>query len=475
MGMLDRLRSAFTISAPPQAAANLPAVVEPDPPADESKAAWDVQDFEFRPVDSLIEHALFGSTTVTAGQAFRHYQTSSAVATAIERIAPLVEQIRPVVRRNGSLVESHPVTDFLASPNDHCLWRRLIGDAARHYLLTSNVYLFAAGTVTRDPVALYTVHPTMAGPFASTGNYPESYTVSDMTARGIYVAERGKRKLGLRFYDGPLRELYHIRGFSSRPMNMIGDSPLEAILLEIYQQVAGRRHNASLLEKGGRLSMSVIFKDKMSNEQYAHRIKMIQEKYGGASNAGAIAVYAGSDVDIKEHGMHNKDMDYVELDKLASMAVWNRYKIPLPLVTSDRQTLNNYEVAVLALYDDAVIPCYEVLAEALTDMLMPRFGLDPMREKISYDPASITALRLRTLTELERRGKLGIETINEQREGLPGRGPIEGGNAVFGTTAPIAGDDMPEIVPVDPDLDAGAQAPNAQAEDQESEDEQEAA
>lgn len=451
MGMIDRLRGFLSTSTPQPA--NLPAVI---PPVDVEKAQGDVQEIEFKPIDSLIEHALFGSTTVTAGAAFRHYQTSSAVATAVEWIAPLVEQIQPVVRVNGNLVENHPVTDFLASPNSYELWRRLIGDAARHYLLTQNVYFFAAGTVTQPPLELYLVHPTMAGPYASRSKYPESYFVSDQIAAGLYQEECGKKKLGLRYYDGPLKELYHLKGFSSRAMNMIGDSPLESVLLEIYQQVAGRKHNASLLQKGGRLSMSVIIKERISPDQHTNIVKGVQEKFGGASNAGAIAVYSGKDMDIKEHGQHNKDMDYVELDKLASMAVWNRYKIPLPLVTSDRQTLNNYEVAILALYDAAVIPCYEILAEALTDMLMPRFGADPMREKISFDQSSITALRMRTLSELERRGKLSLETMNELREFLPGRPPVEGGNAVFGTTAPIAGDDMPEVLPVDPDLDAGA-------------------
>ncbi len=408
--------------------------------------------------DGLIEHAMYGSVTVNAWNAFRFYQTSSAVSTAVDMIATKCEQIMPVVEIvGGETVDTHPVLDFLGAPNDFQLWRRFIGEIVRHWLLTGNNFLFGAGTVTRSPAGLFAIHPTKISPGGGTRDtYPETYSVSEQTAEGTFKRDRRPAPFGLRYYDGPLREIYHMRGFSSRSQNLLGDSPLESILLDIKQHLAGRVHNTSLLEKGGRPSMSVIFKDPMADDEYERRRRMIERTMQGSHNAGRINIFSSTDMEIKEHNVTNRDMDFVELDSIASRAVYSRYNIPIPLIASDRQTFSNYEIAVCALYDDAVIPTMSIMLEGLSDMLMPRFGLDPARVRLAMDEFGITALRTRTIAEIEKRAKLGVETLNELRESFPGRDPVEGGDAVFASTSPIAGDDMPEPIPVDADLDAGA-------------------
>lgn len=100
------------------------------------------------------------------------------------------------------------------------------------------------------------------------------------------------------------------------------------------------------------------------------------------------------------------------------------------------------EQGVQLLYDWAVLPLADTLFSGLTSFLLPRYGLDPRKVKITYNPESIQALKQRKLDELEQRKKIGIETINELRELMPNRDAIDGGDELYqlATLVPIGSD-----------------------------------
>lgn len=409
-----------------------------------------IEDYHPRTTRVMLEDILAGRTQVTPQMAFRYYQQSSAVATAVDMITEKITAITPVVKRKQDLIADHPVLAFLSKPNDFQLWPAFIGDVARYWLLTHKTGFFAAGTITREPAGLFPVYPSDIG-VKDTGpdGWPERYQVGRSSQ--YFSRTRPNDAMGLRYTDGPLREFYPIIGFSSRGERGAADSPLEAVLLEIQQHVEGRIYNTSLLKRSGRLSLSFIFKEAMSKIQYDQRVKAINEQFAGSENAGRIGVYAGQDLEIQEHGLSAKDMEYPTLDAFAMAALYRRYQIPLPLVTESRQTFSNYAEAIWAFYDDAVIPTLTVLYGYLTAMLFPRFGLDPTKEQLTYDPFEITALRQRMLDELTTRRDLGLETINELRDNLPDRDNVEGGAVVMypSSFTAIAGDDYEPPQPFD--------------------------
>lgn len=362
-------------------------------------------------------------------KAMEFYQTTSSVATAVDMIADAFEQVRPVLRTaDNKFIHESPVLDLLNNPNGFNSWRDFAGNISRYYLLCHDSYITAVGNVNSAPVELWPISPLLVNTQQAIDLYPLSFNVVEGVTRGNYKREE-KRK-SIRFFANSLSELYHIMGFSSRSTELEGDSPLQAASLEAKQLLAGRTHNLSLLNNGSRLSLLVMFKDVGGNDdEQKEAMTRIKEQIVGVENAGGVTALNNADVaEIKEMGMSNKDMDYKSLDEVASISVFMRYKIPLPLVTIKASTFNNLKTGIELLYDQAVLPHADKIFAGLSKFLLPRFKLDPSKVQITYDRESIQALKQRQLDELEQRAKVGIESDNELREFLVGREPYDGGD-----------------------------------------------
>lgn len=401
-----------------------------------SEVVWPI------PEGSFIEYALGAGGRLSSSKAMGFYRTNSTVATAVDKIAGKFEQIKPVlVKRNGDIINDHPVLDLLQQPNPFDTWQEFAGKLSRHYLITADSHLSLLGNVNREPLEVYALKPQNVNTVQAVDYFPAAYTVSTGPGRGNYVRTEAKRKI--RYIDGTMREMYHIMGFSSRDDELSGDSKLEAAALETKQQIKGRLHNLSLLENGGRLSLIVSFNepDGIDDDTHRERVKRLNEDLGGSSNAGKIAVISGEEVSIKEAGINNKDMDFAELDKVASQSIYMRYEIPLPLVTTDASSYNNVENALLDFYENTVLPHADTLFAGLSKVLLPRFGIDDMT--LSYDPESINTLIRQKLKEIKERREINIETINELRALLPHRESLEKGADVLyqpATLVPVGED-----------------------------------
>jgi HK97 family phage portal protein len=390
---------------------------------------------------SFLGYALTGGGSVNAQQAATWYRTNSAVATAVDIIAESFEQISPVLEitdRNGNKTfeDDGEVIQLLKKPNGFQTWQEFAGGISRHYLLNHDSHIAGLGNINREPIEIYAVKPQNVSVTEDfTDSFPASYIVPQGAGRGTYNRETAKNR-EMRFYDGPLKELYHIMGFSSRSNNIQGDSPLEAAALETKQQIEGRIHNLQMLKRGGRLSLIVSLKDEEEptpgdDDEHKERAQRINEQLSGADNAGKIAVVSAGDMDITEVGKSNKDMDYAKLDETASQAIYNRYRIPLPIISLKASTFNNMQTAIEFLYDFAVLPHADIIFAGASKFLLPRYGIDTETARITYNPDSITALMSRRLDQLEKRRKMNIETINELRAGLPNKGDIEGGDNLY--------------------------------------------
>lgn len=390
---------------------------------------------------SLLE-MIFGGGRLTPQAAMEFYRTSSSVAIAVDMIADEIEHLQPVLQmEDGKYVNDHELLRLLKSPNGFDNWSGFIGASARHYLLTRECMYYGGGGVTRPPLEMFAVKPQTVSTIENASDrYPQSFLITEGRASGNY--QRTERARKINYYDGGLREVFRVHGFSSRTDETRADSPLEAVALEARQQIQGRVHNLALLQNGGRLSLIVQFKDSIGEDELLARRDVLNRVLGGAGNAGRIATVSSSDMEIHEAGTTNKDMDYAELDSVAREALFLRYKIPLPLVSNDAATDNNMEHAVYHLYDRAVLPLADVLLDGLGRFLLPRYGLDPARVSLTFNPESIDALVARRVEMLLKRKTLGVETANELRAMLPNREPIEGGDVLYqaSTLVPVGAD-----------------------------------
>jgi HK97 family phage portal protein len=370
---------------------------------------------------------------ISPQKAFKFYRQNSSVATAVDIIADSFEQIQPVIELpDRSIVTNHPVLDLLRSPNTTQAWSDFAARISRHYLLTNQTHFYGLGAQTIKPSEIQPVKPVNVTLSTDSNQQISKFYVGAGVGRGTYSAEIARDKI-TRYYDGPIKELYRISGFSSMAGDTIPDSPLQAAALETNQQIKGRVHNLKVLENGGRLSLLIVFKEEhLSDDEHKQRTQRINETLGGPKNAGKIGVMSGGDVqEVKEMGNSNKDMDYAQLDNIAKQAIYFRYKIPIPLISTDASTFNNMQTAIEMLYDMAVLPLADKLFSGLSRFLLPRFGIPLKDARITYNTESLRPLRARRLNELKTRKEIGVETPNEMREGLPNREPLPGGNVIY--------------------------------------------
>ena len=373
---------------------------------------------------------LFGQTGgQTPTSALSLYRKSTAVSIPINKITKAFSSIRPVIQVGDELFKDHIILDFLEQPSPYFTRELFFQSMSTDFLVTDETEIVLIGNINRPPLQMQTISPANININENEHGYPSHIGITGTTLTGNYMPDiKGKR---LRYLDGNMKEVKQIRGYSTKNNSQLrGESLLVSASREAKQHIAGNDHNLALLEKGGKLYLHFHLKTDLEKDDFDAAKNAILNVYTGAT-ANKVAVTSGEDMDITELGTNNRDMDFATLQNMAKEAVALQYNVPLPLVTVAASTLDNYKTAVVALYDDAVLPLADTLFSGLTDYLMPRFGLDPTKIKITYDPKSITALVDRELAQLEKRRKINIESADELRKESLGKGPIVGGDVVY--------------------------------------------
>jgi len=366
--------------------------------------------------EGLASLLSFGTSTsaATAQGAIRIYETCSAVHIPVEIVVNTFATIPPVLRVKGKVVREHPMLDLLNKPSPDFTGTLLREVLATNFLVAGEAFLVGLGGVTRPPLELQPISPTVishtpgelgtVGQFLNTGE----------ALSGNYTRTLKKnRRMYLRGGDTELRQ---IRGFSTKNGSLMrGQSPLISAAAEARQHILGTGHNISLLEKGGRLSLLFHYKQKnMSRTLFNETLRRVRDQFGGSDEAGAIGVTSGDDLDIKEMGVNNKDMDWGVLQSTAAKVCALTYRVPLPLI-GESATFSNFAAAMLALYDYATIPLSKQLYGGLSDFLMPRYGMEDSGATLEFDAQAVTALVSRQVEELGKRKSLYIDTTDEMR------------------------------------------------------------
>lgn len=373
----------------------------------------------------------FGSTgtAVTPTSAMNLYNKSTAVSIPINYIAEAFASINPVLKEGNEIITNHPVLELLQMPSPFFTQDLFLESLGKNYLITGECELIALGNINRPPLELQPINPKNVTINEGQSGLATSMIVSGESLVGAYnLVQRGR---SVRYLRNNLAEIKQIRNYSTRNNSLIrGQSPLVSASAEVRQNIEGNNHNVSLLVNGGRVSLVFNFDADLSDDDFQATKQRVLEQYGGTGNAGQIGVTSGGKLDIKELGTSNKDMDFAQLQTMARIAVALQYKFPLPLLSTEASTFNNYKEAKAALFDDAVLPLADRIFGGLSDFLLPRFGLDPSKVRITYSMDQITALTSRRNEELKLRRELNLESLNEMRT-LIGREPVDGGDTVM--------------------------------------------
>lgn len=393
--------------------------------------------------DSLGAFMILGNglSANTASSALQLYQESTAVSTPIDMIADAFSVIGVSLQVGDEVIMEHPVLDFLKQPNPFYDQELFLNVLAKNYLITGEALFVAVGNINRPPLRLQPVSPASANPsMTQDSDAPSTWIIAGQTLPGSYVTN--VNDMNVRYLDGNLKELKIIRNYSPKNNSLLrGQSLLVSASREVRSHILGTNHNVSILENGGRVSLVFHFEEDMDDDDFEATRDALEAKYAGSSNAGSVGVTAGGKLSVEELGVTPKDMDFATLQSLVTKAVALRFKVPLPLISDERQTLNNYQIGNLALFDQAVLPLANRILGGIGKILLPRYGLDPTAAKLIANQDTVTALVVRRNEELAKRVTMNLETKNELRASI-GREEIQGGDELYqnATLVPIGTD-----------------------------------
>ena len=378
----------------------------------------------------------------TAHQAMRMYRRTTSISIPVNMIAEPFSELNPVIENmeTGEIDRAGPVLELLRRPHESFSRQLFFEALGKYYLIAGEAGIVSLGTQSQPPISLVPMNP---GSFdvtqdRSTG-MPDFYRVEGATLRGIYKAK--KFEGSTRFINEGLRELKVIRNFSTRDNSILrGQSPLVSAARDVRQQIQGDDYNISLLEKGGRTTLMFQFTNSLDPDTFAERKAEILAQFTGPQQAGKPIITHGGQLDVKDASGSPRDMEFADLRRTTADRIMATYKVPLVLNSTDAATFSNMDAAVLMLWNDAIIPLANRLFGELGEWLLPRFGMDPSIFRITGDFDKVDALKTNRVQQLQARVTLGLETIDELREGIPGREDVEGGDEllVSGAMTPLS-------------------------------------
>lgn len=370
--------------------------------------------------------------------AYRLLLKSDVLGTAVHRIAQNIAGFQLGLTTDQQDFDADaPLIRFLMGGSEGYSKRRFFYELATSYLITNEAWMVLRGRVTRPPIARTWVYPfDIDMQMSSDDGLPVSITThGDRDRRTYKRVEQGER---IRFIDDQeLNELCPILGAEAIDRPWRGQSPLASLLYSVQQNVEGKRHNTSVLKNGLRLTGAVqpTEGDRFEQKAKADIVAAFQALRGSSTAGGTLVL--PKRVEVVDLALSNREMDYVNLLTEAKESVYNFYNIPLPLISNEASTFNNYATAQTAFFDGAVFPIFDDIADALTDAFVTRYP-EIEGQHITQNENTIRALRGRNLDRMRKMRETQALTTNEIRQ-AGGYDEIEDGEDVLAPTtlAPI--------------------------------------
>lgn len=368
---------------------------------------------------------------LVAHQAVNYYKTCSPVGISIDWITTEAASITPLIydTKNKIFEYSHPLLDLLNNPHPAFEYNEFMESLLQFYLLTGNTYLITSGEKSRPPIMIETAPPQNITYNIARDGYPLSFTISQYSGSTEFFRTLEKSKF--KYYDKLQdAELFQIRNANptSNDFKLTGLSPLNQIYYEIEQCISGNIHNLSLLKRGSTLGGIFTTQGSLSDEAFRRLQNQINIFFSGENNAGR-PFLAEEGLGFTSNSQSNRDMDFVNLRDRNESTIYNKLKVPLPLVSKDTMIMANFDAAKIELYDRAVLPLIKRIFANMTSFLMPAYQ-NSENLILSYDAAEIPALEPRSNESVKTLKDTNLLTTNELRAKL-GYDDVNGGNELY--------------------------------------------
>ncbi|UCF50264.1 MAG: phage portal protein [Thermoplasmatales archaeon] len=387
--------------------------------------------------------------SLTITQAIEYYRNVGPLKKAINLITKGFLSI-PILLQNiktGEFRDDSLVLELLNKPNADVSGHEFKEQLSNFFLISGNSFLEATGNPSRPALEIYSLGPQHFNIIPDTLDgraYEYQYNGYNQTINYFRNELDGR----YRFYTrDELKELWHIRYFNplNSVNNLFGGAQIESIISDIEQYKRSSNHNLSLLKNGARLSAILLKEGVLSDDQFNKLKAQVNNELTGDNNAGKVmlAESGTGKMDLKELSQTNRDMDFKDNKKDNRFEIYKNFDIPIPLISPDHMTMDNYNEARQAVYDDAILPNADRLLNELTIFLQPRYP--ELRDwKLSYNEQEITALLERSNDNIKMKKDSGVLSINEIRS-LYDYEPVPDGDVIFRQSS---------LVPIDEDFDS---------------------
>lgn len=392
----------------------------------------------------LLNGGGFSNNQLTIKRALKFYDDAAPVATAVDWINDEFKTLSLLLQQGDKSTNDAEILKFLQSPNDDMIQEDFLETLGAYFLICNEVYMVATGNVNKPPAELLVISPEHIVVKKDADGFINQINIQ-RDGMGTEIFKRADTQY--RFYNkDQTAEIWQIKGFSARGDNVVsnsdfnggnnitssrGRSKLSSICREINQYIEVATHNLATLDNGMLPSGTLTAPEgaTLTDEQFERIRSQVVNFYSGAKNAGKVLILDNGMV-FTPLNINAKDMDFKELIKSVTTTIFNRYKIPLPLVNAENMTLANMATAKLNLYDNCVIPLANRLLRELTLFLAPRFKLGE-NDLIIANLDQVSALQPRRNEQLKVKKELNIYTINELRADSGDLAIAEGGDIVY--------------------------------------------
>src|SRR3954465_10895898 len=292
------------------------------------------------------------------------YVRNAIVYRAVKLVAENVGGCALLVEEGAETRDRHPLLDLLARPNPRQDGAHFLECIATHLLLAGNAYVEAVA-VDGAPRELHVLRPDRMKLVPGADGWPEAYeyTVAGRTVRFDQSAA--------------LPPILHLT--LMHPLDdHYGLAPLEAAAVAVDTHNAAATWNKALLDNAARPSGALVFSGGdsgvLSDDQFQHLKRELEESYQGARNSGRPLVLEGG-LDWKTMSLSPKDVDFMEAKHAAAREIALAFGVPPQLLgIPGDNTYSNYQEANRVFFRAAVLPFANRIGCALAHWLGAAFG-----------------------------------------------------------------------------------------------------
>lgn len=331
---------------------------------------------------------------------------------AIAQGAAMVPWILYRVDSKGNRQElpGHELLKLLDRPNEFTSRQEFFEAFAAYALISGNSYMDMISPFEgTPPKELWIYRPDRMSILTDSNKYVGGYQY-DVGAEKVKLDR--DRIAHLKFFS-PIDDYY-------------GLGPLQIAARGIDNDNAANAWNNSLLNNGGRPSGALMTPDVLTENQYDNLKRELDNNIAGAKNAGKPILLEGG-LTWQNMSMSPMEMDFISSKKMSILEICAAFGVPPEIVGyGENKTYSNYQEARKALYEDAVVPMLNRIADKLNSALVPRFGEDLL---LLPNLDSIEALQENRDSVYKRAGqahKDGLLMLDEAREEI-GYGKAPGG------------------------------------------------